>query len=306
MRELVRIQTYAHTLARAHTHTHRMREKKNFPAKLTVFDYNYDTAESKWRGWMDTIEQKPIDPRKPFSDLIIPTPETVSYAWMIEHICTQMKHVLCIGPTGTGKTLTVKQKLMTGMDPSVYTPLFLTFSAQTSANQTQDILDGKMDKRRKGYFGPPAGKRYAIFVDDMNMPLREVYFAQPPIEILRQWMDHGGWYNRQLYQFSNIIDVMFIGAMAPPGGGRQPVTNRFLRHFNHLAFPEMSDGSLKLVFGSIFSAHLESYFPPQVKPIVDPLCEASLAVYNQCLQVWEGGREGGNDGGRKALGERVR
>ena len=45
-------------------------------------------------------EQKPVDPRKPFSDLIIPTPESVSYSWMIEHICTQMKHVLCIGPTG--------------------------------------------------------------------------------------------------------------------------------------------------------------------------------------------------------------
>ena len=132
----------------------------------------------------------------------------------------------------------------------------MTFSAQTSANQTQDILDGKMDKRRKGYFGPPVGQRYAIFVDDMNMPKREVYFAQPPIEILRQWMDHGGWYNRQLHQFANIVDVMFIGAMAPPGGGRQPVTNRFLRHFNHLAFPEMSEASLKMVFGAIFSAHL--------------------------------------------------
>jgi dynein heavy chain len=41
--------------------------------------------------------------------------------------------------------------------------------------------------------------------------------------------------------------------MGPPGGGRNPITARLTRHFNHLGFVEMEESSMMTIFGTIFN-----------------------------------------------------
>jgi dynein heavy chain len=65
-----------------------------------------------------------------------------------------------------------------------------------------------LSRRRRGVYVPSMGKQCVLFVDDLSMPQKEIYGSQPPVELLRQWIDHGHWFDLKDKSKLELVDVV--------------------------------------------------------------------------------------------------
>ncbi|KAB1256908.1 Dynein heavy chain 6; axonemal [Camelus dromedarius] len=258
----------------------------------TQFDDNPDarlpSSGDLWSIHMD-FDTKRLDPWEriiptfkysrdiPFFEMLVPTADTVRFGYLMEKLLAVRHSVLFTGITGVGKVGLLRQTRRSVHNEGGRV-VILKFTLSTS-------------------LGAPGNKRVVIFVDDLNMPRLDRYGSQPPIELLRQYQDFGGFYDRNklfwkdiqtpsppllgdLSGFLSLQDVTIVSACAPPGGGRNPVTPRFIRHFSVLCLPVPSEHSLKQIFQAILSGFL-SDFLPAVKQTASNIVEASVEIYNR-------------------------
>ncbi|KAL7706715.1 dynein heavy chain cytosolic putative [Lotmaria passim] len=258
----------------------------DLPVIGTLQDYQFMAEERRWIAWTERLPSFTTQvTQKNFSDIIVPTADVARYKYVNRLLLEHSYHTLCCGPTGTGKTVLMRQLLMQEM-PKECTPIFFTFSARTSANQTQDLIFSKFEVRKRAspqVWGAPLNKKFIILVDDMNMPQKEQYGAQPPIELLRQFMDYQGWYDCRTREFFSIVDVVLAGSMGPPGGGRHFITQRFLRHFHQIAFPDIEDDSMRRIFLPLLESYF-SLFAEEVRAKLSSVVTASIDVFNVVLK----------------------
>lgn len=220
-------------------------------------------------------------------DVIVTTNDKVKYSYLLELCIKNEIPILYVGPTGTGKSIYIQNVLQSVLPRDRFTTIEVGFSAQTSAYQVQDIIDGKLDKRKKDHFGPRFGMKCIIHVDDLNMPKKEFYGAQPPVELLRQFLDQGGWYDLKdnKHPFRNIIDTMLIASMGPPGGGKTFITPRMQRHFNVIAFTDVDEATLTHIFKTILTWYFSANgFNSEVARMDDKIVAGTMKIYNN-IQV---------------------
>ncbi|KAF4711294.1 hypothetical protein FOZ63_000413, partial [Perkinsus olseni] len=253
-----------------------------FPHGQSVYDYALWNLEktAEFCLWEDRLPNpfKPGD--LPFHKIIVPTVDTLRHGNIISTLVAQHHHVLLVGHTGTGKTVAAQQVLSgCNEDKSKWCSLVINLSAQTSSAMVQDIIEGRVEKRIKNKFGPPMNRRMVILVDDLNMPRKDLFGSQPPLELLRQWMDYECWYDRKKQTLRYIQDIQLLGAMGPPGGGRAVISRRLQSRFNLLCVVNPSDSQVNRVFQTLCSHKLESGFRDDLKAMSELITTATTTLY---------------------------
>lgn len=105
------------------------------PADGLVYDYKYETTKKEWIKWFDTVNPYEVDIKASFEQIVVPTNDSIRMKYICKLLLSNGKHVMCPGPTGTGKSVNTTELISLEMSEE-FLPLTMTFSAQTSANQT--------------------------------------------------------------------------------------------------------------------------------------------------------------------------
>ncbi|CAB1114177.1 unnamed protein product [Ectocarpus sp. CCAP 1310/34] len=263
-----------------------------FPPSATVYDYYVDPKKLDWEPWEPKVPPFRYLKTMPFHKMIVPTVDTIRNSFVLGTLWGAKRNSLVVGSSGAGKTVLVFSEL--ARLPETHSQLVMNFSATTDSGTTQvcaqdDVatIEQTMEKRSKDKFGPLGGKQLVIFLDDFNMPMRISHESpfQPPLELLRFWMDYGGWYDRVKCAWRYILDTQLICAMAPPGGARAVISSRTQSRFNVLNLTVPNDSQVVRIFDSILAPKLAD-FDVEIKPLASHIVHATLRVYQASMETF--------------------
>jgi dynein heavy chain len=261
--------------------------KTHLPEGL-LYDYAFPQEDARWVRWT-AAEYVPPVPFE-FSRILVPTADTQRYRYLLDQMVRIRKPVMFVGESGTAKTVTLANYL-NELDESKNATLTMNFSSRTTSMDVQTIIEDNVEKRTGYIYGPVPGKKLLVFIDDLNMPIVDIYGTQQPIALLKFLVERGHMYDRSADDSKGdrlarktYRDISYCAAMAPPGGGRNPVDPRFVALFSVFSICFPNEEALQLIYSSMLSGHVAPFID-SVKAVAAKLTPLTIRLYRELIKV---------------------
>ena len=164
--------------------------------------------------------------------------------------------MLLHGPESS-KTLIIKTLTENILDRAYDCRNLPLANCSTAANVLK-VLRSYLHKSH-GAFGPLTNQHLVIFVDNIGAVRPEVYGAQPPLELIRQFFDYGGWYDTSNVEFQRVVGTTIFAAMGPEGAGLFSIPERLLRHFTYMHSPKLKMETLSTILTVLMRNKMSKY-----------------------------------------------
>mmetsp|Transcript_24997 Transcript_24997/g.74250 ORF Transcript_24997/g.74250 Transcript_24997/m.74250 type:complete len:4444 (+) Transcript_24997:3-13334(+) len=253
-----------------------------FPEGGLVFDYFIDPNTGKGEPkkllhWNEIIPTYKHDRTAPYQTLLVPTMDTTRIKWLASMMLNLKKPVMLVGNAGSAKTVLLSS-MLSDLDEDAWATYNISFNSFTEASDLQFMMEQPLEKKTGSTFGPPGNKRLVYFIDDINMSTPDKYGTQPPIALMRQQVDYGGFYDLKKLSMKKLENVQYVASMNPTSGSFF-IIDRLQRHYATIATPFPDTDVLRHIYINIMGGHLEVGFAAAMRDALPSIVDAACAVH---------------------------
>ena len=191
------------------------------------------------------------------------------------------KPFLLIGPKGTGKTSYMRNRIYQQIDKDKEEAMVLNLTPKITQRMVYDSIIGKMNKIKRGLYGPNGEKKSIIFIDNMGLPLADEHGDQPALEIIHQMLDQKFMYEPTTFQKVRLQNTTVVSCLTTSFGLNQPLSGRVLRHFHAVSTTAPTDESINKIFSAKFNVFFKTRgYQPEAAGVIGPIIQSTVLIYN--------------------------
>ncbi|CAB3363479.1 Hypothetical predicted protein [Cloeon dipterum] len=229
------------------------------PEKGLVFDWALDKKNnSTWLAWVDSLPKSQMRVIG-WQGIAVQRHFTLSNMSMGVPL-------LVLGPRGCGKTCSAMD-LLHDLPAEEFLVNATFLLGDTSAQQLQKTIVGRLDRRRKGVFGPPMGRRCLLYVDGLAAG------HEGPAELLRQWLGHGHWYDVD----NSKLELVDLALLATCNDAKS-LPKRLLGQLFLLGLNAVSDSALERIFSTQLENHFAKGFTSNITRAIKGTVQATMEL----------------------------